>query len=369
MPWHAPSDAFVHGMTKEARDLFSEFDRDDKRRVNVSSRRLALISGLGCTEEAAQMAAQYSRDEARATRRIFDRFDVTGNGIAASAIGDALDVLGLPIDSAEAAEVIDSAGDPIELGAFRTLCGRLRKAQPPQRPQSAGPGGAAAQLPPQRQQSGDDGGQAEGGGFDGPAQPALSDLEIAHVRRHLLARAMSKRSTVKDVVHEQQVYFEGIERALHAREAEWALDMARSRDQAVERGVRASIWRPAKTPMPQPVVSTKRRVSQRPAKTLTMEEATEIANRVLRLQRSKGGSKGDAPAPVDGPRSELSSFVPTETRKHGRISQTGHTVKMGVPPPPGGHAPKYGSRDISFFCPPGAVQKGIRGTDSCCQPS
>jgi len=200
------------------------------------------------------------------------------------------------------------------------------------------------------------------------ANPLESLSKIGHVRRQLLGRAMKQRCTEKEVVHDQQVYCEGVERALQATNIEWSLQLMANRETAKQRAVRASVWRPAKTPVGGQVPSQRPPARTRPIVPMTTDEATALAEKVSRLQRSTGKSKSNAPDPVDGPRSAVPSFVPTDTRKHGNVSQVERFVARGVPPPPGGHAPRYAQQKIPFFCPSGVVQMGIRGSDSCCQP-
>jgi len=196
----------------------------------------------------------------------------------------------------------------------------------------------------------------------------INDEEIGHVRRQLLGRAMKQRCTEKEVVHDQQVYCEGVERALQATNIEWSLQLMANRETAKQRAVRASVWRAAKTPVGGQVPAQRPPAKSRPIVPMTTDEATALADKVSRLQRSTGKSKSNAPDPVDGPRSVVPSFVPTDTRKHGNVSQVERFVARGVPPPPGGHAPRYAQQKIPFFCPSGVVQMGIRGSDSCCQP-
>ena len=60
---------------------------------------------------------------------------------------------------------------------------------------------------------------------------------------------MRQRCTEKEVVHDQQVYCEGVERALQATNIEWSLQLMANRETAKQRAVRASVWRAAKTPV------------------------------------------------------------------------------------------------------------------------
>jgi len=131
MPWHAPSDLSTHGLTKEARALFSSFDKSNDRRVNVSNRRMALKAGLGLPESTSQLAAMSSRNEAVAARKVFDSFDFDQSGsIDAKELRPALELLQLHVSSDEASKLISrydaDSSAKLELGEFRSLCAKLR---------------------------------------------------------------------------------------------------------------------------------------------------------------------------------------------------------------------------------------------------
>jgi len=329
MPWHAPSDLSTHGLTKEARALFSSFDKSNDRRVNVSNRRMALKAGLGLPESTSQLAAMSSRNEAVAARKVFDSFDFDQSGsIDAKELRPALELLQLHVSSDEASKLISrydaDSSAKLELGEFRSLCAKLRlyrqQAPPPppsKRPQTAG---ARIVFGSQGQLSGDDGGtpivtpapttpggstdasgflsfSVRGGGGGGGSSAggktaflteSALDLEVNHVRRCALGRAMRIRGTVKEVVHDHQAYREAMSRALTANQTEWALRMQCSKDLVVARGAKTSVWRPARTVVGGPMAglpSSSHRVKKPPMST---EEAFAWADMVTNLQRKCG---------------------------------------------------------------------------------
>ena len=296
------------------------FDREEARRVDVGNRRAAL-NHLGARMSTALLAATWSRDEASALTRVFDRFASADGVVDGVNLRTALSLLHLRLDTDESTELIASfmgkgGARFLPLGAFRQLCSQLRQLEhaprdePPAQapllpgalskddggpveggPLEGGPlesGGGAEQGQAVRLFSSDDGGPPGGANAGVPSaaadhrsrppqQPlpaaelvaktpsaapaaniaaatgrggmALTEsavgLEIDHVRRCLLGRAMRSGSTTDAIVYEHIAYHEGLERALHGQHAARELKLLKNRDVVKLRSTRGSVWRPA----------------------------------------------------------------------------------------------------------------------------
>ena len=324
MPWHSQNDSFTHGLTKPARRLF---DRVDQGKLRSAPKRRHALTRLGAQDCTAQLAVSSLQDETRATRLVFERFGTSGV-MSASELRPALSLVGLPT-TGEAVERVLSRFDAnpdrrVQFAEFRLLYSKLRSlrrslappassAPPPSapqgRPQSAGTtsangsGGAVAitsaddQPPRSRPMSGDDGGRRPDTST-AYLTPSALDLELQHVRRCLLGRAMRLSTEPRRVVHEHQVYCEGVERALQAGRAEWELQLLHNRDVVRARSVQYSIFGPGRgTPQHAPALPSDPFESARGGaggsrrKRMTPEQrelwASKLADKVTHLQRAK----------------------------------------------------------------------------------
>ena len=125
---------------------------------------------------------------------------------------------------------------------------------------------------------------------------ALNDsavkLEVDHVRRCLLGRALACQTTPAAVVHEHIAYQEGLSRALQGQRASWELHLLQNRELARLRGARGSVWRRA-TPgragsaMPSKPPSIK----PPPRRAMTQEEIYAWADKVDQMQKPWGKKK------------------------------------------------------------------------------
>ena len=220
MPWHSSNaDPWTAGLTKQGRDVFNAFDKDNARRMNVSARRTVLAHNLGSQLDTAHRTATWTRDEAAALRRVFDMFDADGSGFlthepdGSGTLLRALRLLGLRMNQ----EHMPDLG-PVDLGGFRRLCTSLRHADKSAQMRPAS-GGSPAHLQAAGRPllSGDDGGvvvshannegSCTGDGMGrGFMRTTPIDLEVQHVHRCLVGRAMRLRTTPESVVHECVTY-------------------------------------------------------------------------------------------------------------------------------------------------------------------
>ena len=281
----------------EARSVFTALDASEQRRIDLAERRQA-FQNLGILTS--HLVAVSSRDEADALRRVFDSFvNVDGDDGAIRGIEwvpVALRMLQLtPFTQAARAELSlfnsefnRSGCVAVTLGQFRHLCSKLRTARlqkssaprlqnsssapqlswAPKRPQSA----SAMML------SGDDGGAPVAAAASSSGSPASAakgapsihvppteaagsakarlsrscstitfdplEVEIDHVQRSILGRAMRLGVTIADVVHEQKAYEEAMRRALAAKQAESARRAQRNKEFVAARRIsRRPMWR------------------------------------------------------------------------------------------------------------------------------
>ena len=145
--------------------------------------------------------------------------------------------------------------------------------------------------------------------MSGSERTAMSARRASRLRprrallRAQLGRAFRARSTVRSVVHEHQVYREGMQRAMDGQRAAWQLTLLHNRDLAKARGVSRSNWRPGTAgPAHKPqinvnpyagpeggdvTVGQRRRPGYR---TMEREEIDQWVNKVDWLQRKCGAS-------------------------------------------------------------------------------
>lgn len=285
-------------MHSRAGSVFTALDASEQRRIDLAERRQA-FQNLGILTS---HLVAVSSDEADALRRVFDSF-VTVDGDDGAIRGIewvpvALRMLQLtPFTQAARAELSQFNSEfnrsgcvAVTLGQFRHLCSKLRTArlQKPSAPRLQN-SSSAPQLSwaPKRPQSasammlsGDDGGApvaaaasssgspasaAKGKGAPsihlppteagGSAKARLSrscstitfdplEIEIDHVQRSILGRAMRLGVTIADVVHEQQAYEEAMRRALTAKQAESVRRAQQNKEfVAARRIARRPMWR------------------------------------------------------------------------------------------------------------------------------
>ena len=294
MPWHYPQDRASNSrLTPTIQKTFDAFDkglikpeehgllttkvpeysggyatRQVHPELEATMRvRRAALQKLGAGEKYAHLSATWVKNESAAMKHVFHRFDFNGNdAIDSNELGPALELLGIDTKAEAVAAKIRRISS-IDLPTFQKLVATLRRLQreapPPKvRPKSASAGSAtqAALRPKGDLMSSDDGGapappkqvdeEEMGGGSQVVPKRKFKrttpiDLEIDHVRRQLMGRAMTLGRTTNGVVYEHQVYHEGLQRALDGQKAEWQLHLLHNRDVAKQRGISRSHWRPA----------------------------------------------------------------------------------------------------------------------------
>ncbi len=228
MPWHAPKGTTTNGrfgsLTREVASVWDSFDKDKARAINANQRRETLQS-LGVRTSTSLLAAEWSKNEHDAVRRVFDRFDVNNDAsIDIKELVPALTLLGVDLGVEQIRELLkkydDDRSGVLELGEvrararrshtavatrlnacaaesrsrlcaqFRKLCSRIRQEErktPPPPPASPAPGSRGSSRPASRvgtpmahrahdtMLSSDDGGAVPGGAVS----PATSGLPSA----------------------------------------------------------------------------------------------------------------------------------------------------------------------------------------------
>ena len=124
MPWHSErgTNAFPSG-TNEVTGVWALFDKEDARYVSVSQRRAAL-NNLGARIPTAHLSAEWSKQDASALRRVFDRCDVDqDHAIDVKELPSALDILGIDLKPEEASKWVKlydaNRSGKLELGEVR----------------------------------------------------------------------------------------------------------------------------------------------------------------------------------------------------------------------------------------------------------
>ena len=310
--------------------VWDGFDREGARSVNTNNRHAAL-SHLGTRDAMATTAAQWSRDQAMALRRVFDKFDTQGVGdLDADALRSALSLMRLGYDSPSAHRLIleyvgAAEKQRVSLAAFRELCARLFRIQQHAQPLMGASGHLLSKDdggPQAKHDSGDAGDVSGGGGGGGgggsngdsavtsgrtahSSRPGSSPiprggmalnesavkLEVDHVRRCLLGRALNCHTTPEAVVHEHIAYKEGLARAMQGQRASWELHLLKNRELVKLRGARGSVWRQASTGRARTAMPSKPPSVKPPRRSMTQDEIYAWADKMDQLQQPWGKRK------------------------------------------------------------------------------